>query len=401
MKKILVLVSGNNGCTLHRILLPYTRVNESKSEKHFSIDFYSVDGKQINEVINFAESYDIIVYHRFLPTPVFEALKGKKTLIADLDDYWTVNTHHPLYSKMRDMLGKAITEQLKQTDYVTTTTELFAKKIRLLNNNVAVFPNALVKEGQFESHGERKPYIRIGWVGGSSHGADIAMLQGVVNQLPQDVKNRIQFVLCGFDKGNRIIMMPDGTQKTQQMDYRETCWGEWERIFTDNYKNVTPEYKDWLLKFFEGVNVITDERYRRIWTKPIDTYATHYDEMDVVLIPLKKDFFNECKSPLKLIECSVKGKAVIISDVEPYTSLLRPLITKGGEIDPEGNVIAIADNKNAKAWAKAIVKLVNNPELIDTLSKNLQKLTEEGAEYNLDTVTEKRILWLNEICEKI
>lgn len=402
--KILVFVGGTDGCTLHRILLPYQKIKDLNPE-NLTIDFLKPTPNQpFEELIAATEGYDVFVYHRLLPDAMFEALKQKNLiLINDQDDNWELNSTHPLYSTFRKQLSEKIKYQIRNCDYITCTTKLIANKIKALNPNVAIFPNALEGVGQFKSvdspnqYGRQvnsKPYIRIGWVGGSSHVADIRMLEGVVNQLPQDVKDKVQFVLCGFDGGKRNTVYPDGHVETTDLPYSETCWAEFERIFTDNYRNVSPAYKQWLLQFLPKINVETDEHYRRIWTKPIDSYATHFDQMDVVLIPLRKDFFNEVKSELKLVESSIKHKAVIISDVEPYTRLLKPLFDKGGTINPEGNVIAIGDNKGSSAWAKAITKLVRNPELISTLSDNLSKLTAEGAEFDLNKVAKDRIEWL-------
>jgi len=42
----------------------------------------------------------------------------------------------------------------------------------------------------------------------------------------------------------------------------------------------------------------------------------------VAIIPLSDSQFNRCKSELKLIEAGVMGKAVICSDVLPYSNYL-------------------------------------------------------------------------------
>lgn len=400
-KRILVFITGNNGCTLHRLILPYEKYFGKNDFDKFNIEYLVYNGQSTEELAETILKYDILIYHRLLQDDLFNAIKGKIILINDQDDNWVLNSTHPLYSRFRNSISDSIARQIKESDYITTTTQLMADKIAKLNNNVAVFPNALNNEGQFKPINKSSKFIRIGWVGGSSHVADIRMLDGMIRQLPPDVRDKVQFVLCGFDGGRKTVVYPDGHTEERKMDYAETCWGEFERIFTDNYNNVSDGYKRFLQMFVPQDDRDFGEHYRRIWTKPINTYASHYDEMDIVLIPLRKDFFNECKSPLKLIECSIKGKAVIISDVEPYKSLLRPLIKKGGEIDPEGNCIAISESKNTKSWVKAITKLVRNPELCKTMSDNLKKLTDEGSEYNLDTVNKKRIEWLNNICDKL
>ena len=400
MKKILIFINGNDGCKFHRLILPYTKLQGNEGN-NFQLDFLYNTGQTVQELTETALQYDVLIYHRLIDDVMFDALKGKVILVNDEDDYWNLNTTHPMYSKFRNSLSERILRQIRESDYVTTTTELMANKIRKLNNNVAVFPNALESEGQFKSIEKSSKYIRVGWVGGSSHVADIRMLEGLAHGLPQDVKDKVQFVLCGFDGGKRHIMHPDGHVEVRDMPYEMTCWGEFERIFTDNYKTVSEEYKNFLLRFIPQLDFDAGEHYRRIWTKPITSYAYHYDNMDIVLIPLRKDFFNESKSPLKLIESSIKHKAVIISDVEPYTNIIKSAVKRGGEIDPEGNCIAITDNKKVNAWIKAVTKLVRDDELRKMVADNLKKLTDDGAEFNLNTVCNKRQKWLNEICAKI
>lgn len=399
-KKVLVLINGRDGCKLHRLILPYDKIYHSEG-KEFDLEFLFYTGQTDEQLLEQALQCDVFIYHRFIVEKMFNAMKAKGiTMISDQDDNWVLNSTHPLYSKFRNELSNRIAEQIKQCDYVTVTTDVIATKVKALNKNVAVFPNALVSEGQFEPHINRSKYIRVGWMGGSSHVADIRMLQGFVNQLPQDVRDSVQFVLCGFDGGKRNIIYPDGHVQTVPMKYEETCWGEFERIFTDNYSVVSEGFKNHLLKFVPQDDRDYGEHYRRVWTKPFTSYAEGYDKMDICLIPLRKDFFNEAKSPLKLIECAVKNVAVIVSDVEPYSKLLKPVITKGGDIDPEGNCIAIGDNKGVKSWVKAITKLVRSEELRNTITTNLHKLVEENADYNLHKVAKDRLKWLNEICAR-
>ena len=64
------------------------------------------------------------------------------------------------------------------------------------------------------------------------------------------------------------------------------------------------------------------------------------------------------------------------------------MIKIGGEIDPEGNCILIDDRKKHKDWKKAIVKLVNNPELIKQLQDNMYETVND--KYDIRNVTKNR-----------
>jgi hypothetical protein len=105
-----------------------------------------------------------------------------------------------------------ICENLRRFDYVTTTTEIFANKIRKYNKNVLVLPNAIdPNEPQYKPIKNPSKRIRFGFVMGSAHEKDMEQLKGIVESLPDDVKEKIQIVLCGYDyRGSVDMISPDG-----------------------------------------------------------------------------------------------------------------------------------------------------------------------------------------------
>ncbi len=65
--------------------------------------------------------------------------------IGDVDDNWDFGNYHPmsLAAKVENW-KEPILKNLRAADYVTTTTPLFAKRVRqVVNKNVEVVPNAL------------------------------------------------------------------------------------------------------------------------------------------------------------------------------------------------------------------------------------------------------------------
>jgi glycosyltransferase involved in cell wall biosynthesis len=173
-------------------------------------------------------------------------------------------------------------------------------------------------------------------------------------------------------------------------------------LVTDNYnpKYTSEAYKEFLLQSIpdsEWANV-DNERYVRQWTRDINNYMTQYDTVDVLLVPLAESKFNSCKSQLKLVEAAFKDTAVVCSDFGPYQIDTVGLIEKGGIINPNGNAILIDESKNHKAWAKAIEKLANNPELIETLKTNLRNTI--IPKYNLKTLSDERLKIYKEVLGK-
>jgi len=136
------------------------------------------------------------------------------------------------------------------------------------------------------------------WIG-NSHLKDLEILDGVVGRIKNDgLIDKVQFVLCGYDLRGTMTMIDEstGTQTQRPIKPHESVWYQYEKIFTDNYSTVSPEYKNFLLKFKqEEYTNVSNEPYRRVWTKPISTYASNYNMFDVSLAPLENNIFNKVK----------------------------------------------------------------------------------------------------------
>ncbi len=245
--------------------------------------------------------------------------------------------------------------------------------------------------------------IRIGWLGGSSHLKDLEILRGVVSKLQSDkLIDKIQFVLCGFDLRGMHTDIDAVTkeQKQRAITPKESVWYQYERIFTNDYSSISPDYKEFLLKFKEEEYPnVSNEPYRRVWTRPITNYAENYNLFDISLAPIEENIFNKVKSQLKVIEAGFHKKAIIAQDFGPYQIDLTNAIQFGGGFDLTANGILVDSTKNHKDWYGAIKKLVNNPELISTLQNNLHASI-KGV-YSMDKVTaDRRDLYLSLFKEK-
>jgi glycosyltransferase involved in cell wall biosynthesis len=404
---ILVVPSDTFGVGHYRSVSPHTHLDRLYGND-FNIEIkYDVDYTNLT----FFDKYDIIHIHKGLCNNMqifwdfLTYCKEKNiTTVMDIDDNWDVGPQHPLYLTNKHMqVPEKLIENLKRFDYVTTTTEIFADKIRKHNPNVLVFPNAIdPNEEQYKPIKNPSKRIRFGFVMGSAHEKDMEQFKGVVNSLPEDVKEKIQIVLCGYDlRGTVNLINPDGTMAGQRpIKPTESVWYSYEKTCTDDYKVCSPAYKEFLNKFLKGVQwpMVEDEIYRREWTKDVTEFAKHYRNIDVLLAPLECNQFNEVKSELKFIEAGFTNTAIICSNFGPYTIGSIPLFKKGGEIDENGNCILIDPQKKHKEWKKAIVKLANNPEYIEILKKNLHNLVKD--KYNIENVTNTRAEWYKSIVKK-
>ena len=93
------------------------------------------------------------------------------------------------------------------------------------------------------------------------------------------------------------------------------------------------------------------------------------------------------KSQLKVIEAGFYKKALIASDIGPYTIDLKHSLNKGEFTD--GNALLVDKYRNKSDWAKYIKKLIKNPNFAFDLGERLYE-TVNGT-YDMKTVTKDRV----------
>lgn len=390
---VLVIPSDTTGVGRFRSINPHTFLQDKYSEDfHIDIEF----NPDLNN-LNYFKKYQIIHFHRSIGQDLDKSIEVIPVLnsmgivtICDIDDYWSPTKEHPLHDIIvSQKINEKILGNLKVSKYVTTTTEVFADEIKKINPNVVVLPNALdPKEPQFNEPTLESDRVRVGWLGGSSHLHDLRLLDGMVAKL-SDVQKDIQFVLCGFDTRGMMteINQQTGEQKRRPIKPHETVWYEYEKIFTNNYSIVTPEYKKHL-EMFSQVDFPNEieQSYLRVWTKPVTSYAKNYSKFDISLAPIKQHIFNKVKSQLKVIEAGFYKKALIATDFGPYTIDLKHALKNGEYTD--GNALLVKESRNHSDWAKYVKKLVQNPNMRIDMGERLYEHV--SKRYDLNVVTKTR-----------
>jgi glycosyltransferase involved in cell wall biosynthesis len=391
--KVLVIPSDRTGVGKFRSVDPHIFLqNLYPDDFHVDIIY---DAPMTD--MNFWKNYQIVAFHRSI-NPDFEA---SHTLIqklnemgiitiADIDDYWLPTKEHPIYDVIRfNKINEKITSNLKVAKYVTTTTTLFADEIMKLNKNVVIFPNAInPKESQFNEPTPESDRLRVGWLGGSSHLHDLQLLDQSFSKL-SSFKDKLQYVICGFDTRGSVteINSETGEHKKRDILPHETVWAQYEKIFTQNYTTVTEDYKKYLNSFTsESYPNEMNEPYLRVWTRPVQSYAKNYSKFDVSLAPIKNHIFNRMKSQLKVIEAGFYKKAVIASNLGPYTIDLKHCLNHGNFVD--GNALLVDENRNHSDWAKFIEKLIKNPNMVKDMGERLYETVKD--KYDLNVVTKSR-----------
>lgn len=368
MKKILVITTNdpNSGVNKFRLLDPHI-VLQKTYPNDFHIDF--AEDKSIFDT-QLVLKYDIVIYHAALQqipqlSAQIEVIKKSNTrVIMDIDDYWEYHPSHPYY---RIALSRNIKEielaAFKNADVITTTTNLLANEIKRYNKNVFVIPNAInFEEKQFQFTGKsQSEFCRIGYVSGASHLEDIKLLRGLLTATKKD---NVQFQLCGFN--------------VKQEQANNSIWHKMEIEMTDNYNLDNPMYVDYLLEFSNIPHPSENKMlYKRVWSRPVNSYATLYDDLDICLAPLQNYKFNNMKSNLKLLEAGAKRTPIVISGIEPYL--------EGKHLV---NCLAVEPKKEHKNWIKYVKMLINNPQLRDEISENLYNFVKEN--YDLVKISKLR-----------
>ena len=404
--KVLVVPSDRTGVSYFRSTIPHIKL-----EEYYPDNFYiDIDYEPKIDDDEYLKQYDLIHYHRTLGDydNLEEVLNRCDRLgivtIMDIDDHWSPGPNHPAWELIKQgELDKKIARNLNISRNVITTTPIFAEEIKRLNKNVFVLPNAInPEEKQYISNVEKSDRIRIGWLGGSSHIKDLEILGGMVRKFKNaGLLDKIQLVLCGYDLRGNITMIDKttGKQKQRAIKPKESVWYTYEKIFTDDYSILSPEYKKFLHTFKEEeYENVHNEPYRRVWTKPITSYASNYNLFDILIAPLKESNFNKVKSQLKVIEAGFHKKALIAQDYGPYQIDCVNAIEYGGKINPKGNCLLVDTHKNHKQWYQYTKKLLDNPSLVEDLGEKLYE--DIVPKYHIDVITEYRAEVYRELIRK-
>ena len=391
--KVLVVPSDRSGVGKFRSVDPHIFLQNLYGDD-FHIDIIydpSYDD------MNFWKKYQIVSFHRSIG-PDFEKshelIQKLNTMgiitVCDIDDYWMPGKEHPIHDIiMFNKINEKIVANLKVAKYVTTTTTLFADEIRKYNKNVFVLPNAInPNEPQFKEPTLESDRLRFGWLGGSSHLHDIQILNEGFNKLTK-YQDKVQYVLCGFDTRGTVteINSQTGEHVKRNIKPDETVWAQYEKIFTQDYKIVSDEYKKHLLLYNQDIfpNEMA-ESYLRVWTKPVTSYAKNYSKFDVSLAPIKNHMFNRMKSQLKVIEAGFYKKALIASNIGPYSLDLKHCLKNGEFVD--GNALLVDEVRNHSDWAKYMEKLIKNPNMAKDMGERLYETVKD--KYDLNIVTKDR-----------
>lgn len=343
MKIALIHNVQSTGSALYRLELPHAHLDQAYKD----LTFYSAPEPYRISDESF-EQMDIILVSRTWGETATQIkwLRDKctqfnVTLMLDLDDYWVLESGHPMVNVYREKgISNIIRAHISCVDHVICTNDYLADKVKVLNKNVTVIPNCTFSGyEQYKIKTEPNDLVRFGWFGGAQHYEDIILMESGMGILADDksLSGLYRLYLGGWNEN--------------------PMYAAYERVFSANGKQ---------------------QHYGRIEAADIYSYVGGYNFVDVCLAPLRDTTFNKCKSELKIVEAGTMHKAIIASDVYPYNTVI-----KHGE---NGFLVREARSKD---WHKYIKLLINDKDLRLRLADNLQATVK--ANFDIDYWGAKRM----------
>lgn len=269
---IVPILKKGDSCSYHRLELPF---------RHLGLLRPEFETEQLESLLSKAS---VVVFNRVVDSDIIHLLRARKKwgfkICVDVDDAWQLYEGHVAYKGWIGWnMEQRIKESIMNADYVTTTTERLAEKIRPLNKNVLVLPNALpFGEGQFVNDRVAGDRVRFISAGGVTHLRDLKEIQNCFRKLERMDKGKYEMVLAGYDEFDKS--------------------GVWEKI--------------------EAVVKGGSKDYTRVYRLPLEMYMNAFNNGDVVLAPLERNTFNQFKSVLRIVEAGCKEMPIITSDWPPY-----------------------------------------------------------------------------------
>ena len=232
-------------------------------------------------------------------------------------------------------------------DLVTVTQSKFAERVApYCRNTLAVVKNAVdysLECWNAPRVPKRKNLVRVGWVGGIHHEADVKEFASVPHLVNQRAgRERVHWGFYG---------RPPEDPKNP---------GDWQQQVWDNYQKT-------LLSGFRGAK--NWDIYQAL---PSDHYGVMYSNIDIAIAPLQNNEFNDSKSDIKVAECGRYKVPLVASDIGCYSDTIINGQT-GYLIPPDAP---------PKEWVRVLTYLIKNPKKVIEMGENLHAVTEELFDLN-------------------
>jgi len=251
-----------NGCGNYRVMQPFKAM-----ESHLMLE-----GGLINTIPGVMEAAqqqpDVIVLESLTGSRFPDIITQLRNvcdakIIIEYDDFLlNVPLKNGNRSSYPQHIVKSFRKILESADRVVVSTAPLAEAYSRFHQDIRIAQNRLAPDlwGHLQSQRGSGKKLRVGWAGGSTHTGDLQIIEPLIKAL----ENQVEWVFMG--------MKP---------------------------RNVQCE-------FHPGV--------------PFEMYPEKLANLnlDLALVPLESNQFNECKSNLRLLEIGTCGVPIIATDIAPY-----------------------------------------------------------------------------------
>lgn len=227
------------------------------------------------------DQWDVIIGERFVDYDLLGEWRSARTSSNRLvyendDDVFSITMENWGAYQMfnRADIRNAVETYANFADLVTVTTEPLAGVFREFNPNVAVLKNCLPAVA-FEGSPSTERRLRVGWVGGASHGRDVHLATDAVRRF--------------------IKRHPEWDFYLGGTDYRPTFKVPLDRVVFETWHHITDNDRE---------------------------YYGHLD-FDIGIAPLVDTKFAQSKSAVKAMEYGARGIPVVASDATAYRDYVR------------------------------------------------------------------------------
>lgn len=353
MNLLVIIPSQFAGCGFYRLYQPYNHL-----AKNYGVKVTFSPALKKSEEVKYTDSelqeFDAVIWHKtYFELPDVRKCKDLGIVtIVDFDDHWVVNREHSMYTQyMGEGTSAKLHKLILEADYITCTTDRLADCIFEHNENVEVFSNAIDAgyNGLTVERVKEDKYI-FGYLGGPCHVRDLGLLKGLQNEMTSKLSGyelRL-FGYNGTDIYKHYATILSGATKTEE--------GE----------KHSPNFS-----LYKGAD---------IWH-----YPQFYNYLDCSLIPLESNYFNSMKSELKLIEAGHFKKACIVSNVTPYTNIIKH----------KKNCLAVTSKQD---WFDSAKLLLDNKNLGVDLG---EQLFQDTQRFSIENVNKKRFKFLEQCTTKL
>lgn len=247
-------------------------------------DYLTEPGLVYKHIDDICAKSDVVVWqtlHFQYSLELYEEMRMRhqKPFLVETDDYLfdipTTNAAHNDW-KPGTSVRKIATHQIRQADHLIVSTPYLGDMYKLHNSNIQIIPNS-IDFGEWNGLSNRRhDRIRIGWIGGASHSADLEMIAPALKAILKKYPNVWFYCIHG-----------------------------------------TPQiFKDWAK---EGLNVYWTHKWANINLYP--KFMASF-KFDIGIAPLQDNNFNRGKSNLRWLEYSALKIPTVASPLPDFTRVI-------------------------------------------------------------------------------